>query len=80
MCSWLVAPVSAADSSRVSQETAAQEQASDTCQGAGDTKLQAQLTCYSAPVGFGFYIPPSGVICCFLPAYGEEICVELPRT
>lgn len=43
--------------------------------GAGDTQLQAQLTCYSAPTWFGFYPLPSGVICCFLPAYGwVDLC------
>lgn len=65
-----MASVSAGDSSHVSQETAAQERGSDTCQGAGDTKLQVQLTYYSALVWFGFYTLPSGGICCFLPAYG----------
>lgn len=43
--------------------------------GAGDTQLQAQLTCYSAPTWSGFYPLPSGVICCFLPAYGwVDLC------
>lgn len=51
------------------------ERGRDTCQAAGHTKLQVQLTCYSAPVWFGFYTLLSGAICCFLPAEGwVDLC------
>lgn len=48
--------MSAGDSSRVSQETAAQEWGSDTCQGSGDTDLQAQLVVILLSRGLAFIL------------------------
>lgn len=48
--------MSAGDSSRVSQETAAQEPGSDTCQGSGDTNLQAQLVVILLSRGLAFIL------------------------